>query len=91
MESPPHIWLCPTGPFAFLPIHAAGIYTDGEQICFSDYATISYTPTLEALLNSQPATGLLEDFEMLVVIEPGSGRHHLPATVSELERIKAHT
>ena len=80
--------MCPTGPFAFLPLHAAGIYTDEEQICFSDYATISYTTTLEALLNNQPSSSRLEDFEMLAVIEPGSGRHNLPATVTELERIK---
>ena len=28
---PPRIWWCPTGPLAFLPIHAAGIYKEGHQ------------------------------------------------------------
>ena len=84
--------MCPTGPFTFLPIHSAGIYTDNreEQICFSDYAILSYTPTLETLRNSQLPLSHREDFKMLAVIEPGSGRHHLPATETELERIKTH-
>ena len=82
--------MCPTGPFAFLPIHAAGVYTSEKQTCFSDYATISYTPTLEALLNLPKLQPTLEGFKMLVVIEPGAGRHYLPATVTELKQIKAH-
>ncbi|KAG2012052.1 mucin-like protein 1, variant 3 [Coprinopsis cinerea AmutBmut pab1-1] len=31
-SAPQRIWWCPTGPFAFLPIHAAGISTDAVVI-----------------------------------------------------------
>jgi tetratricopeptide (TPR) repeat protein len=51
----PRLHWCPTGDFALLPIHAAGIY-DGPKdtrICCSDYVVSSYTPTLSALLNAQ--------------------------------------
>ena len=88
-ESPPRIWLCPIGKFSLLPIHAAGIYHDEAQTCFSDYATLSYAPTLEALLN-QPALQVPKDFSMLAVIEPGSGSNYLPATETELKRIESH-
>jgi tetratricopeptide (TPR) repeat protein len=51
----PRLHWCPTGDFALLPIHAAGIY-DGRKdgrVCCSDYVVSSYTPTLSALLNAQ--------------------------------------
>jgi tetratricopeptide (TPR) repeat protein len=52
------LYWCPTGDFAFLPIHAAGIYTGPEDshVCCSDYVVSSYTPTLSALLNAQNKT-----------------------------------
>ncbi|KAJ7679789.1 hypothetical protein B0H14DRAFT_2604238 [Mycena olivaceomarginata] len=31
-ENLPRIWWCPTGPLAFLPIHAAGIYGENESL-----------------------------------------------------------
>ncbi|KAI0083132.1 hypothetical protein BDY19DRAFT_1061084 [Irpex rosettiformis] len=51
----PHITWCPTGPLAFLPFHAAGIYpkhesTNAHSQTIIDIAVSSYTPTLEALL-----------------------------------------
>ncbi|CAG8697403.1 9223_t:CDS:1, partial [Acaulospora colombiana] len=49
----PRIWWCATGPLAFLPIHAAGIYDPGSvDSQISDYVISSYTPTLSALLES---------------------------------------
>ena len=51
-EDLPRIWWCATGPLAFLPIHAAGIYNNGmARYDISDYAVSSYTPTLNALLS----------------------------------------
>jgi CHAT domain-containing protein len=44
---------CPTGPFVFLPLHAAGIYDTGSEECCSDYVVSSYTPTLTGLLRAQ--------------------------------------
>jgi CHAT domain-containing protein len=46
---------CPTSDFAFLPLHAAGVY-DGpyhRRTTCSDYVVSSYIPTLSALLRAQ--------------------------------------
>ncbi|KAJ3519641.1 hypothetical protein NMY22_g13108 [Coprinellus aureogranulatus] len=45
----PRIWWCPTGPLAFLPIHAAGTYTDAGTESVLDYVVSSYIPTIGAL------------------------------------------
>lgn len=45
----PRIWWCPTGPLAFLPIHAAGIYKEGRGVpgqYLSEFAVSSYIPTV---------------------------------------------
>jgi CHAT domain-containing protein len=44
---------CPIGSLAFLPIHAAGIYTGRLQECCSDHVVSSYTPTLSALIRAR--------------------------------------
>ncbi|EIN09576.1 hypothetical protein PUNSTDRAFT_101453 [Punctularia strigosozonata HHB-11173 SS5] len=44
----PRVTWMPTGQFAFLPVHAAGIYK-GEPQYLSQYVVSSYTPTLSAL------------------------------------------
>ncbi|KAJ7919745.1 CHAT domain-containing protein, partial [Mycena leptocephala] len=86
-DNPPRIWWCPTGQFAFLPIHAAGIYNEEKAECVSDYVISSYTPTLTALLNRP--TGTPTAFKVTAVIEPeapGCGR--LPGTEEELDHIR---
>jgi tetratricopeptide (TPR) repeat protein len=52
-EVRPRIHWCPTGVFAFVPVHAAGIYAGPNQECCSDYVVSSYTPTLSALLRAR--------------------------------------
>ncbi|KAG2009631.1 mucin-like protein 1 [Coprinopsis cinerea AmutBmut pab1-1] len=86
------IWWCPTGPFAFLPVHAAGIYSSqGEGIsCLSDYAVSSYCSSPQDLL--APPTKSGPDFKMFAVIEPeklGPGMSSLPSATLELEKIKS--
>ncbi|KAJ7253856.1 CHAT domain-containing protein [Mycena rebaudengoi] len=84
--SPPRLWWCPTGPFAFLPIHAAGIYDEHGTDCVSDYAVSSYTPTLAALLD--PPTNTTASFKMTAVIEPDAPNcSPLPGTAEELATI----
>ncbi|KAF9072229.1 CHAT domain-containing protein [Rhodocollybia butyracea] len=82
-DSPPRLWWCPTGPFAFLPIHAAGIFESSgialEDV--SDYVISSYTPTLNPLL-AQPSQ-LDDTFKVLAVAEHSS----LPGTLNDLQRI----
>ncbi|KAI0088283.1 CHAT domain-containing protein [Irpex rosettiformis] len=72
----PHVTWCPTGPLAFLPLHAAGIYPKDESPrtqsqTLMDIAVSSYTPTLEALL--KPRTQLAQSTpspRVLVVSQP---------------------
>ena len=48
----PRIWWCATGPLAFLPIHAAGIYATSITkggLTLSDFAISSYIPNVRAL------------------------------------------
>ncbi|KAJ7274725.1 CHAT domain-containing protein [Mycena rebaudengoi] len=87
-ENPPRLWWCPTGPFAFLPIHAAGIYnTDGTD-CVSDYVISSNTPTLTALLD--PPAPITAFFKMTTVIEPDAPNcDSLPGAELELKKIKS--
>ncbi|KAJ7930623.1 CHAT domain-containing protein [Mycena leptocephala] len=85
----PRIWWCPTGPFAFLPIHAAGVYEGDNPESFSDYAISSYTPTLDALLASPPTK--VDEPKMLAVIQhemPGNRRLDLPFALKELDTIE---
>jgi hypothetical protein len=45
----PRVHWCPVGALGFLPIHAAGVYSQGSLECCSDYVVSSYTSTLLAL------------------------------------------
>ena len=90
-DSPARLWWCPTGPFAFLPIHAAGKYdANGRELeSLSDYAISSYTPTLDAFLT--PPSLITEDFKVLAVIQPtipGQPHLNLPFTRKELQKIE---
>ncbi|KAF8171572.1 CHAT domain-containing protein [Mycena galopus ATCC 62051] len=81
------LWWCPTGPFVFLPIHAAGIYEANSTDHVSQYVISSYTPTLTALLNSP--SHMAASFKMLAVAEPNApGYSPLPGTEEEVRRIR---
>ncbi|TFY61659.1 hypothetical protein EVG20_g6971 [Dentipellis fragilis] len=87
-STPPRIWWCATGPVAFLPLHAAGIYdttTEPGSKVF-DYVTSSYTPTLTALLNDMSK----QEFRgLLAVSQPSTpGQKALPETVNEVRAIE---
>ncbi|KAJ6571258.1 CHAT domain-containing protein [Mycena capillaripes] len=87
-DDPRRLWWCPTGPFAFLPIHAAGIYDKDMTDCVSDYVISSYTPTLTALLDPPPVTATL--LKMTAVIEPKAPDcSPLPGARAELQKIMA--
>ncbi|KAF8443197.1 CHAT domain-containing protein [Boletus edulis BED1] len=49
------IWWCPAGPFASIPLHAAGPYRQGEPSLLQIYVS-SYTPTLQALIRARART-----------------------------------
>jgi hypothetical protein len=75
---------CPTGDFAFLPLHAAGIYTGDAQCCMSDFAVSSYTPTLSALIKSRNGWSAVdrEQLKALLIAEPG------PLGPGHIEKVK---
>jgi len=90
------IWWCPTGPLAFLPLHAAGIYNQSElppsASCISDFAVSSYTPNVSALLEKvkgpadvlSPSTG-----KLLIISQPNSKDcSPLPGTTEEMDIIQ---
>lgn len=83
-----------TGPLAFLPIHAAGIYnTDGTVSCsLGDIAISSYTPSLSALLkSSQRTVSEQAGVELLVVSQSNTpGSKALPGAENELLQIRKH-
>ncbi|KAJ7511618.1 CHAT domain-containing protein [Mycena galericulata] len=82
-EDPQRVWWCPTGPLAFLPIHAAGLYgdNDGFGSKLSDFVISSYTPSLTALIEgfrsrSEPQGSL----RLLAVAQPSAeDQAYIPA------------
>jgi CHAT domain-containing protein len=87
-----HLRWCPTGPFTFLPIHAAGLYGVEKPESVSDYVVSSYTPTISALLNTTPHVPA--SFKILVAIQRDQsqvpGYSALEYTAHELKNIEAH-
>ncbi|KAJ6546223.1 CHAT domain-containing protein [Mycena vulgaris] len=87
-ENPSRLWWCPTGPFSFVPLHAAGIYGPDRTDCVSEYVISSYTPSLTALLD--PPTHIEPFCKMTAVVEPHAPKcSPLPGTQKELEKIKS--
>ncbi|CAE6478803.1 unnamed protein product [Rhizoctonia solani] len=85
----PHITWCPTGALSFLPLHAAGNYSQPRSKVF-DYAISSYTPTLTALLNHTQIS-LNSDCRVLGIGQANTPRRSpLPGTVEELTCLRAH-
>ncbi|CAE7152951.1 unnamed protein product [Rhizoctonia solani] len=86
----PRITWCPTGPLSFLPLHAAGDYSQPQARIF-DYAISSYTPTLSALLATTPSS-LKRNCRVLAVGQATTPGHNpLPGTIEELAHIETHT
>ncbi|KAK0465793.1 CHAT domain-containing protein [Armillaria novae-zelandiae] len=86
--NPPRLWWCPTGPMAFLPIHAAGDYRTNEPgTKISDYVVSSYTPTVTILLDKLKKTRTFKG--LLAISQPNTpGLSHLPGTEGELRKIE---
>jgi hypothetical protein len=84
-ENPPNLKWCPTGPFAFLPVHAAGFYYGATTESVSDYVVSSYVPTIGALLRGLTPATTTNLFQMVAVIQPQT----LPYANQELRNIAA--
>ncbi|KAJ6548800.1 CHAT domain-containing protein [Mycena capillaripes] len=88
------IWWCPTGPLAFLPLHAAGLYGEDEVFGskLSDLLISSYTPSLTALIQGfRPQSELHGDLQLLAVSQPAAeGQTNIPKTRQEIRCIQQH-
>lgn len=82
------MWWCCYGEFAFMPVHAAGLYRRSRPICVSDFYVSSYTPTLGALVDSRKRPHPTE-FKVLAAVQPnpGQGWTYLSGVKDELREI----
>jgi CHAT domain-containing protein len=89
----PRMHWCPIGALGFLPIHAAGVYSQGRLECCSDYVVSSYTPTLSALRRAR--TDLVPmTWQSLVLLAAAAstssalpGRYPLDGVHSEIRHV----
>ena len=85
------IWWCVTGPLAFLPIHAAGIYDEhgtGAGSTISEFAISSYTPTIRALFDRVKSGPLLNNKKLglFMISQPDTpGLPSIPETTEEVK------
>ncbi|KAJ7939504.1 CHAT domain-containing protein [Mycena leptocephala] len=88
------IWWCPTGPLAFLPIHAAGLYGEAHAVGskLSDFLISSYTPSLAALIQGfRPQSESKGDLQLLAVTQPSAnGQNYIPGARKEIQCIQRH-
>ncbi|KAF8960972.1 CHAT domain-containing protein [Flammula alnicola] len=86
------IWWCPTGPLAFLPLHAAGIYGSAYQpgSCISDFVVSSYTPTVRSLNDKFLASSTSSRCTSLVLIsQPNTpGLSTIPSARKEVHALQ---
>ncbi|KAG1780599.1 CHAT domain-containing protein [Suillus placidus] len=90
------IWLCPTGAFTSIPLHAAHPFRtkedrSGKEACLEDLYICSYTPTLSALVRSRQMmkTRVPPSFVAIGQGQPSTGKSkELLAIDSELELVQ---
>ncbi|KAF8817652.1 hypothetical protein BYT27DRAFT_7152779 [Phlegmacium glaucopus] len=87
------IWWCPTGPLAFLPLHAAGVYGSAYErgSCISDFVVSSYIPTVRSLKDKFIASSTSSKCTSLVLIsQPNTpGLSSIPSTQTETHALEA--
>ena len=88
----PRIWWCATGPLAFLPIHAAGIYatsTSKAGLTLSDFAISSYIPNVRALTERVLDKRGKKKPEFFMISQPATPNLPcIPGTTKEVLAIK---
>jgi CHAT domain-containing protein len=90
-DNPLHVWWSLTGPLAFLPIHAAGLYETTQSSIpgskLSDYVVSSYTPTLTALIDGSRPQAQSKP-KLLAVALPIESK--LPSSEKEIKNLEKH-
>ena len=92
-NNPLHVWWSLTGPLAFLPIHAAGLYgADQSSVLgfkLADYVVSSYAPTLTALIDGFHCQGqATSKIKLLAVALPLKSK--LPCVEKEIDILEKH-
>lgn len=89
----PRLWWVPTGPLAFLPLHAAGRYTAGALTGFTvlDRVVSSYLPTVRSLpMAVSAATQEPSALAVAMPETPGAGDEgRLPFASAEADNLAA--
>jgi tetratricopeptide (TPR) repeat protein len=88
-----HLWWCPTGLTAFLPLHAAGARTSNAHTGDSALylAVSSYTPTLRTLIQlrqRQPAQEASPSGPLIVAMPKTPGQPDLDSATEEADDIE---
>ncbi|KAF9263735.1 hypothetical protein L218DRAFT_926875 [Marasmius fiardii PR-910] len=96
MSEPRRITWCASGPLCFLPLHAAGIYSDTDDCSkVFDCAISSYTPSISTLLGAvrkqDTTTGrVFEGPKILAVSQPATPKMNaIPCTVDEIIAVQS--
>jgi CHAT domain len=98
-EAPwPRLWWCPTGPMAYLPLHAAGHHREdlapgaAQPRTVLDRVVSSYIPSVRSLAYARRPgdTGASVDQPALIVAVPDApGAPPLPGAPAEAEQVRA--
>ncbi|KZV66560.1 hypothetical protein PENSPDRAFT_636771 [Peniophora sp. CONT] len=89
----PHVTWCTTGALAYLPLHAAGLYSGKETMNTSDFVVSSYTPSLSTLVEARRRSlGRIASTtlpSLLAVAQPNTPHQTpLPGTLNELRLLR---
>ena len=85
-------WTLPTGPLAFLPLYAAGIYGSAYKpgSCVSDFVVSSYTPTVQSLNERSSTAAASPKRTDIVLISPNTtDLPSIPFTRKDIHELKA--
>jgi len=85
----PRVWWIPTGPLAFLPVHAAGHHRAADGRSVLDRAVSSYAPTVRTLAHARrPAPRGTGRF-LVVAVPEAPGARPLPGAAAEAAALAA--
>jgi tetratricopeptide (TPR) repeat protein len=85
----PRVWWIPTGPLAFLPVHAAGHHRAADGRSVLDRAVSSYAPTVRTLAHARrPAPRGTGRF-LVVAVPKAPGASPLPGAAAEAAALAA--
>ncbi|MCB8901246.1 MULTISPECIES: CHAT domain-containing protein [unclassified Streptomyces] len=82
-ERPPRVWWIPTGPLAFLPLHAAGHHREAGGRTVLDRTVPSYAPTVRALAAGRCRTPAPPPSFLVVAVADAPGARPLPGAAGE--------